>query len=367
MLLRSAKCPRPLGRRENSVWKKIWRTIQRGNKSFWSNGWISSIIYQFGKKVLPGIFLGHELLAWWIWEGDILIADSQDLEKLDLSEIHPRRLYAKGVLITHKGDEFLFLVAECTAKLSGGDYKFREPTPRREPTVRSGDFSRELQGEPEESQPTESTDDAEARAEFWSIQVTFIYRHHNEPRIQLYVPKEETFPIPLKYIGVTRSVHTDLDVMQEKTYWRLLEGRFKQKPVRFLERFHEVHSIERKTSHKIHVVRENIDKNSIDYQTRSCMARCMDENWLSRAESGNTRMGKREVEARQCSETERDVLYRCWRPTLQRNSQKCEKKIWKDLWHPSCLVKEKLQVASRKCLHNRRLHPRRLQKRFTVE
>ena len=46
-----------------------------------------------------------------------------------------------------------------------------------------------------ESQPTESTDDAEARADFWSIQGDFIYRHHHEPRVQLHVPKEETFPI----------------------------------------------------------------------------------------------------------------------------------------------------------------------------
>ena len=48
--------------------------------------------------------------------------------------------------------------------------------------------------------------------------------HHNEPRVQLYVPKEETFPIPLKYIDVRRSIHTDLDVMQEKRvddYWNL--------------------------------------------------------------------------------------------------------------------------------------------------
>ena len=34
-------------------------------------------------------------------------------------------------------------------------------------------------------QPTESADDAEARAAFWSIQGAFIYRHHNEPRVQL--------------------------------------------------------------------------------------------------------------------------------------------------------------------------------------
>ena len=66
------------------------------------------------------------------------------------------------------------------------------------------------------------TDDAEVRADFWSIQGDFIYRHHNEPRVQLYVPKEETFPIP--YIDVTRSTHTDLDVMQEKRiddYWNV--------------------------------------------------------------------------------------------------------------------------------------------------
>ena len=68
-------------------------------------------------------------------------------------------------------------------------------------------------------------DDAEARADFWSIQGDFICRHHNEPRVQLFLPKEETFPIPLKYIDVTRSTaHTDLDVMQEKRvddYWNV--------------------------------------------------------------------------------------------------------------------------------------------------
>ena len=39
--------------------------------------------------------------------------------------------------------------------------------------------------------------------------------HHVEPRVQLYVPKEESFPIPLQYIDVTRTKHTNLDVLQE--------------------------------------------------------------------------------------------------------------------------------------------------------
>ena len=78
--------------------------------------------------------------------------------------------------------------------------------------------------EPGESQPAEPTDDAEARAHFWSIQGDFICRHHIVPRVQLYVSKEETFPVPLKYIHVKRYTWTDLDVMQEKRiddYWNV--------------------------------------------------------------------------------------------------------------------------------------------------
>ena len=45
-----------------------------------------------------------------------------------------------------------------------------------------------------------------------------------EPRVKLYSPREESFPIPLKYINVTRTTHTNLDVKQEKRiddYWNI--------------------------------------------------------------------------------------------------------------------------------------------------
>ena len=48
------------------------------------------------------------------------------------------------------------------------------------------------------------------------FQATLFRRHHVEPRVKLYVPREESFPIPLKYIDVTRDTHTSLDVMLEK-------------------------------------------------------------------------------------------------------------------------------------------------------
>ena len=52
-------------------------------------------IEQFGKKVLLGIFLGCVLYAVRIWKGDILVADTEELEKMDASA---RRHNAKEVL-----------------------------------------------------------------------------------------------------------------------------------------------------------------------------------------------------------------------------------------------------------------------------
>ena len=66
-------------------------------------------------------------------------------------------------------------------------------------------------------QPHDSFPDAgEAIHDFWSMSGSFTNRHHVEPRVKLYSPREESFPIPLKYIDVTRTTHTNLDVKQEK-------------------------------------------------------------------------------------------------------------------------------------------------------
>ena len=100
------------------------------------------------------------------------MADIANLEKFDASDINPRRFNAEEVLMRQKDDEFEFPKADGTAKLTGRDYDFRESTLMREPTAMSKDFNRELHDEPEESQPTGTTDDAEARADFWSIKVT---------------------------------------------------------------------------------------------------------------------------------------------------------------------------------------------------
>ena len=90
-----------------------------------------------------------------------------------------------------------------------------------------GESQTDFLGESEGSLPPPRdslTDACEATHDFWSMSGNFIYRHHVEPRVKLYSPKEESFPLPLKYIDVSRTTHTNLDVMQEKRiddYWNI--------------------------------------------------------------------------------------------------------------------------------------------------
>ena len=193
--------------------RRFGEPFKRTNDSLWSNRGVSPDFNTRPVKTSPRI-----------WKGDILITDIEEMEEMDASEIYPRRINAKEVLIPQKGEEIIFPTADCTAKLTERDHELREPTPRREQPVRSEDLSGKLQGEREGFEPTETRDDAEARKDFGSIQGDFIYRHHSAPRVQLHVAEEETFLIPVKYIDVTRSTHTDLDVMQEKrigNYWNV--------------------------------------------------------------------------------------------------------------------------------------------------
>ena len=92
-----------------------------------------------------------------------------------------------------------------------------------------GESDTDLLGESEGSlpPPLDSFPDAgQAINDLWSMSGSFIYRHHVEPRVELYSPREESFPIPLKYIDVSRTTHTNLDVKQEKRidvddYWNI--------------------------------------------------------------------------------------------------------------------------------------------------
>ena len=75
------------------------------------------------------------------------------------------------------------------------------------------------------------------------FQAIFFCSHHVEPRVKLYVPREASFPIPLKYIDVTRATNTSLDVMLEKTSMTI--GTLVEiENCEIRDRFHKIHHIE---------------------------------------------------------------------------------------------------------------------------
>ena len=75
-----------------------------------------SRIHQFGKKVLPGLFLRYALYAGRIWKGDVLVADFEESERMDASEIYSKRLNAKEVIFPKQKGEFIFPIADGRIK-----------------------------------------------------------------------------------------------------------------------------------------------------------------------------------------------------------------------------------------------------------
>ena len=82
----------------------------------------------FGKKVLPGLFLGYALYAGEIWKGDVLIADLEELETMDASEIYSKRLNAKEVIFSKKKGELILPIADGRIETLRGDQELRTST-----------------------------------------------------------------------------------------------------------------------------------------------------------------------------------------------------------------------------------------------
>ena len=95
---------------------------------------------------------------------------------------------------------FFFPAADGRIKLSGGDQELRTPTLIREHPIR-GESQRYFLPSPQDS----LLEAGEATNDFWSMSGNFKNRIHVEPRVKLYSPREESFPIPLKYIDVSRT------------------------------------------------------------------------------------------------------------------------------------------------------------------
>ena len=175
-----------------------------------------SRIHQFGKKVLPGLFLGYALYAGGIWKGDVLVADLEELETMDASEIYSKKTQCERGDISQRKGEFIFPIADGRIKTPGGDQDLRTSTLIRHRPIR-GEGHVDFLGESEGSLPPphDSFPDAgEAINDFWYTAITLNLESN-------FTRREKNHSL---FHDVYRTTHTNLDVKQEKRiddYWNI--------------------------------------------------------------------------------------------------------------------------------------------------
>ena len=106
-----------------------------------------------------------------------MVTDIEELEQMDASEIHARRLNAQEVLTPMKNENCVFPVADGKVKIPGEDQDLRTSTLIGDSPDR-GEQQDILRGESDGSSSTSRQDsswfDGEARDDFWSISRDFI-------------------------------------------------------------------------------------------------------------------------------------------------------------------------------------------------
>ena len=226
-----------------------------------------------------------------IWKGDILVADIEKLESMDASEICSKRLNAKEGIFPKQGG-FIFPIADGRIKTLGGDQDLRTSTLVRHRPIQGEsniDFLGESEGSPP-APPQDSFPDAgEAINDFWSMSGNFMYGHHVEPRVKLYSPREESFPVPLKYIDFTEILIR---------IW--MSSKRKASMIIGISMGLETCQILGQVSHNLlywkknllteNVVQGEIDKKTAYIQARSSMARIMEVNGKASQAEGEAKV-----------------------------------------------------------------------------
>ena len=78
-----------------------------------------------------------------------MVADVEELEEMDASELHARRLNAQEVLTPQRSGNFIFPVADGTVEIFGGEQRLRTTTLTRDRPER-GEEREILQGKSDE-------------------------------------------------------------------------------------------------------------------------------------------------------------------------------------------------------------------------
>ena len=205
-----------------------------------------------------------------------------------------------------------------------------------------GESNIDFLGESEGSlpQPQDSFPDAgEAINDFWPMSGSFKHRHHVEPRVKLYSPREESFLVPLKYIDVSRTTHSNLDVKQGERiddYWNIDGSRDLSDP---WTGFTQFTLLEEKAPDGYVWSGEEIDEKTAYIQARSSMVRAMEVSMGKHAKQKEKQKWSSEKLHLENARKLRGIYSSTWRIRNSKKPSRTRVRSWKHQWLLLCPVK----------------------------
>ena len=227
-----------------------------------------------------------------IWKGDVLIADLEELETMDASEIYSKRLNAKEVIFPKEG-EFTFPIADGRIKTPGEDQELRISTLIR-PRPSRGEGHVDFLGESEGSFPQPHDSLPRCR---WTNERLLVHvgKLHIPPSLNLetnFTRREKNHSLfHWSKFDVSRTTHTNLDVKQEKRiddYWNLDGSRNLSDP---WTGFTQFTLLDEKAPDGYTWSVGGTNEKTAYIQARSSMARIMEVNGKERQAEGKSKNG----------------------------------------------------------------------------
>ena len=288
-----------------------------------------SRIHQYGKKVLPALFLGYALYAGGSRKGDVLIADLEELETMDASEIYSqRRLNAKEVIIFPKENGKIIFPWEHLPWY--GNTQFEEKV--------KGIFSENQKG-----------------LHLHHLKTHFRMRWSDKWYLvhvrKLHIPpsrwtQSQTLLVEKRIIHRSTERHwrlqnykNEFGCYARKAHRWLLEYRWIKRLVWFLDRFHSIYFIGRKSSRRIYVVQVEINEKTAYIQARSFMARTLENNGKACQAEGKAEVVQWKAPSGERTRIERYLFSLTLRTRNSKKPSRTRVRSWKHQWLLLCPAK----------------------------
>ena len=167
-----------------------------------------------------------------------------------------------------------------------------------------------------------------------------MFRHYDEPRVKLLLAERRIIPYSTNIHWRNQNYSNEFGCQAGEAHRSLLEYRWVQRFVWFLDRFHSVYSFGRETSRRIFVVWWETDKTASDI---ICDLNC-GVNWQEIQSSGRSRNGLLKNQSSIMLEDYEESISLTLRTRSSKKPSGMFKK-WKHQWLPLCLARHARRVS----------------------